>query len=154
MKITFKVIVACGVLLALAACHNFSKAGTVDDEHEVERILADLDNLSLTTEQQLRNYSLDAVILAPDQKEIRGHEALKVHLDGFGANNDISLNHQIVELSSFDELVVAQGRVVGRYSPNPTESHEFETKNVILFKRDTSETLKIWKVIYNSAPLN
>lgn len=117
--------------------------------------MADLDNSSLTTDQQLENYVSDAVILAPDQKEIRGVDALRAHLDGFGEDVDIKLNHQIVEIESFQDIVVTQGRVIGTAKPvNDPNIYPFETKNIILFKRDKDKALKIWKVIYNSAPVS
>lgn len=124
-----------------------------NDESAVKKILLDLDNTSLTTEQQLQNYLSNAVILAPQQKEIRGTKALHAHLTEFKKNTNLKINHQIIELESFGEVVVLQGKVLGRvYSPESENYSNFETKNVIIFKRDDSNALKISKVIYNLAP--
>ena len=124
-----------------------------DDRSDVLSILAELDNPSLTPDQQLMNYREDAVILAPDQREIRGHGAIRRHLSEIKEAAVVHTTHQIVELSSFKEVVIAQGGVVGEARPvGASNPFFFETKNIILFKRADGDRLKIWKVIYNSAP--
>lgn len=115
--------------------------------------MADLDDRTLSVEEQLANYSSDAVILAPDQAEIRGGAALREHLSEFGAGVELTTAHEIVELSSLRDMVVAQGKVTGTARPDgDPQTYSFETKNLILFKRAEGGDLKIWKVIYNAAP--
>jgi len=142
------------IAAVVTACKGPSNVSEIRDRQMVESILSNLDDLSLTPEQQLDNYLPDAVILAPEQKEIRGREALHNHLTVFGSTVDLILNHQIVELTSFENVVVAQGKVVGTAQPKgDVNRYPFETKNIILFKRQGPDDLKIWKVIYNSAPV-
>jgi len=149
----FYITMATGILLT-SSCQT-SAISFDQDEAMVKAILSDLDSRDLSTNQQMENYLADAVLLVPDQKEIRGEAALKTHLDEFGSNENIEIKHQIVELDSFNDVVIAQGRVVGLFTADDEEnSFPFETKNVILFKRSPSGDLKIWKVIYNAAPVS
>lgn len=123
-----------------------------DDRADVLALLAGLDDLSRTPEEMLTLYTEDVVILPPDEPEIRGQAALLAHLSGFGEGLDLTLRHEPVEITSFDEIVIVQGRVVGTASPaGDPQSWPFETKNIILMKR-TASGLKVWKVIYNAAP--
>lgn len=123
------------------------------DERDVRKILNDLDNMSLSPKQQLKNYLPNAVILAPHQNEVRGSKALYTHLQEFSQNTNLKIEHKIIELNSYDDIVVMQGKVVGRlYGEDKENYSSFRTKNIILFKRQRNSNLKIWKVIYNSAP--
>lgn len=141
-------------MLLGVSCQS-SVATYSQDKVLVEAILRDLDNQSLSTKQQMENYLPEAVLLIPNQKEIRGELALREHLDEFGSNGNITINHQLVELSSFEDIVVAQGGVFGTFTPDDQDSgFPFETKNIILLKRMPTGDLKIWKVIYNAAPAN
>ena len=147
-----------GVLLfsikAIAGCQT-SVAPLVDDREQVLRILADLDNQSLTPEEHLENYTVDAVILPPDVVEERGHEAIRQHLAEASQGVQLDMKHEIVELTSFTDVVVVQGRVVGTAQPDgDPNAYPFETKNVLTFQRQADGGLKLWKVIFNGAPLS
>ena len=123
------------------------------DKEQVIKILADLDNTTIAPEKQLENYVSDAVLLAPELFEIRGKKALHEHLSNYANGVDLSMTHSLIELNSFAEVVIAQGKVVGYVRPHGKEEvWPFETKNIIIFRRQSDQSLKIWKVIYNAAP--
>ncbi|MGB6230911.1 MAG: nuclear transport factor 2 family protein [Litorimonas sp.] len=143
-------------LIALAViATSCNHSGPIDtDREDVLAILAALDDRSLSVEAQLENYREDAVILAPNEPEFRGTDAIREHLSGFGEGVEILTRHEIVNFDRFEDLIAVQGRVIGTAQPEgDTTIYEFETKNLILF-RPTEKTgdLKIWKVIYNAAP--
>ncbi len=141
-------------LVFLAGCASEPRFNATSDRQSVEEILADLDDLSLSPKEQLKNYTKDSVILVPNKKEIKGSNALLSHLSDFGEGVDLSISHQIVEFNAFKDIVIVQGRVVGTAKPdNDPNTYPFETKNIILFKRTKDDELKIWKVIYNAAPV-
>ncbi|NNU17208.1 nuclear transport factor 2 family protein [Parvularcula sp. ZS-1/3] len=123
------------------------------DREAALAILSDLDDRTLSVEAQLANYADDAVILVPGEREHRGTEALRAHLSTVGVGVDLRTTHEIVELESFDDLVVVQGRVVGSAGPEGSDDvFRFETKNLILLERTDAGGLTISKVIYNMAP--
>ncbi|MDJ0920219.1 MAG: nuclear transport factor 2 family protein [Henriciella sp.] len=143
--------------LALTSCMSASTelaAGPMEDRRsEILSVLERLDDRSLTTEEQLKNYLSDAVILPPGEAEIRGREAIRDHLNGFGTGVDLIARHEIVELDFAGETALVQGRVIGTASPDgDPNTYAFETKNLIVMEPDAAGALKISKVIYNSAP--
>lgn len=145
-------------LWGMAACAPSTEAPLWDsaaDEAAVLTTFAALDDRSLSVEEQLTHYTDNAVILVPNETEIRGEAALRDHLSAFGQGVAITTQHEIVELTSFVEVVAVQGRVVGTAQPDGDPNiYNFETKNLILFERQEDGTLKIWKVIYNAAPVS
>jgi ketosteroid isomerase-like protein len=126
-----------------------SQEPTVLVEDEVKAIFAKLDNRAIPPADLLKEFTTDAVILPPNELEIRGSEKIKIHLKAAAQQTDLVMHYQIVELSDFHDIVVVQGKVIGTVQQG---SISFETKNLIIFKRQ-EPNLKIWKVIYNAAPL-
>ncbi len=152
---TLCVVVMAGLLMASCSAPNPnpSNAATWDDRAQVEAIFQSLDRIDQPVAVRVDDYTDDAVILVPGEREIRGHDAIAEHLGAIGVGVSLVTEHQIVELSSFETLVVVQGRVVGTATPdNSEETFAFETKNLILLRRRPDGELKIWRVIYNAAP--
>lgn len=133
-----------------------SGAPTVDDSADltaVRKIFSDLDNRDLLPADQLKNYDQDAVILPPGETEIRGLAAIRRHLANVRDQAVVEMTHHVIELSSFADTVIVQGKAVGTAQPHgDPDKYPFETKNLILFRRAPDQSLKIWKVIYNQAP--
>lgn len=159
MATIFRMGLFSGFAVCLMACSSadvstdISSVSAQDDRKRVHTIFQDLDDRSLSVEEQLSNYSDEAVILVPNEAEIRGMEALRLHLSEFGQGVDLTTRHEIVEQRSLSDMVIVQGRVVGTAQPEGDPNiYPFETKNIILFEREGTEELKIWKVIYNAAP--
>ncbi|MEM1380243.1 MAG: nuclear transport factor 2 family protein [Pseudomonadota bacterium] len=145
----------CGMVLVVMGCAGAPLPGAPADADRamVEAVLADLDRTTLPAREHLRNYEPGAVILAPGLAEIRGHAAIEEHLAASQQGVSVTMRHEIVELTAFGDLVVAQGRVVGVAQPDgDANAYPFETKNIIMLRRQGDGTLKIWKVIYNAAP--
>ena len=64
------------------------------------------------------------------------------------------MKHEILEIEPCGNIVIMRGQVTGIYHPNDkSPSIAFKTKNLFVFQA-TEGTLKIKKVIYNSAPLD
>ena len=60
------------------------------------------------------------------------------------------MNHEIVTVQSYAEIVVTRGKVKGIYYPNDSkESFPFETNNLIIFNRLGQGNLRIAQVIFN-----
>lgn len=130
-----------------------ANTAVASDKEQVIKILADLDDITIAPEKQLENYVSDVVLLAPELFAIRGKKALHEHLSNYANGVDLSMTHSLIELNSFAEVVIAQGKVVGYAQPHGKEGvWPFETKNIIIFRRQIDQSLKIWKVIYNAAP--
>lgn len=140
---------------ACVAAHSGETSVNSDaDRQRVMEVFQRLDNISLPTEVKLLDYTNDAVILVPDEREIRGLDEIEAHLSAFGDGVELQTKHSIVELTSFDEIIAVQGRVTGTARPDgQSDVFRFETKNLILFRRAPGNQLKVWKVIYNSAPV-
>ncbi|MHA7901469.1 MAG: Cif family virulence factor [Henriciella sp.] len=143
-------------LISACVAIDFDEA-TADretDRQMVMEVFQRLDNISLPTDLKLLDYTRDAVILVPDEKEIRGLDEIEAHLSTFGNGVELQTKHSIVELTSFEEIIAVQGRVTGTARPHDqNDVFQFETKNLILFRRTSDDQLKVWKVIYNSAPV-
>ncbi|MGF1543916.1 MAG: YybH family protein [Parvularculaceae bacterium] len=150
-----RAVAACAVVLLTSCAHQTSSFDDARDARRVRAIFEDLDDRSLPAGEQIRNYTDDVVLLEPDEPEVRGLDALEARLSEFGRGVDLATSHEIVELTSFDDIVVVQGKVTGTAQPDgDPNAYAFETKNIIIFKRSRDGGLKIWKVIYNAAPVS
>ena len=138
-------------LLGGSAHAGKSKAG---DAEKVQAIYAVLDDRSASPEEKLTVFAADGVLLPPDQLEVRGSEQILQHLRNDQTSGVIETTHEYVELTSFKEIVVAQGRAFGTWSQPGGDGTivNWETKNLIVFKRQKDGSLIIWKVIWNPAP--
>ena len=124
------------------------------DEARIVEILQALDDRSMPATTRLEFFHDDAVIMAPNEAPIRGRIALLKHLTDAAAAEGIQHTHYTRTVERFDNIVVAEGGGRGEWRDNPdSEPVAFATNNVILFREDDSGTLKIWKVIFNSAPV-
>lgn len=152
--IVTRALFSLGALALLMGCSSLNQLPPhQSDAALVAPILKALDDRSLSVEQQLSNYTDTAVVLVPGETEHRGLDALRVHLGSVGDGVELVTRHEVVELQSFQELVVVQGKVIGRALPQGAEEwFHFETKNLILFERQLGGGLKISRVIYNMAP--
>ncbi|MGB3455447.1 MAG: nuclear transport factor 2 family protein [Litorimonas sp.] len=143
----------CALWLSACAQPTVPLPSAEADQAGILAIFEALDDRSLTVDAQLLNYAPDAVILVPNEREIRGTDAVRQHLSEFGTAVDITTRHEIVEQKSYADVVIVQGRVVGTATPDgDPNTYPFETKNVIVFDRTEDNGLKISKVIYNAAP--
>ncbi len=121
---------------------------------QIEKILAVLDNNALTVEEQLEVYDDAVVHMAPGSQVNFGKEALRVYLNEQRQYGSAEMQHKIVEMEAYEDLVLMQGEVTGTFYPKDgTRPVEFKTKNLFVF--DSKEgVLKIKKIIYNTSPPN
>lgn len=155
MKFNTSGLLIAAAFLTSCATGSINSPADMDDAQraEIVSVLAQLDDRTLSTDEQLENYLPDAVILPPGEAEIRGTDALRVHLDEFGSDADLTTQHEIVELDFIGTTALVQGRVVGTASPHgDPNTYDFETKNLIVLQPDEDGALKISRVIYNGAP--
>ncbi|MEM7762683.1 MAG: nuclear transport factor 2 family protein [Pseudomonadota bacterium] len=125
-----------------------------DLREQVLTILAALDDQTLPVASQLALYSDDIVLLAPDAPAVRGTEALRAHLTAFAGNTGLTIRHELRHLDITADVVIAEGGVIGEVaSQDDAPPYRFATHNLIVFKRHSDDSLTIWKVIYNAAPL-
>ena len=144
-------------LFTSVACVSQAAVGqtsiSAQERAQISDILDRLDQLDLPLQQRLADYSDDAVILVPGESEIRGHSAIRTHLASFTDAITISTDHHIVELSRAGNLFIVQGGVTGTATLPTGDITQFATKNMILLRASDNNRLKIWKVIYNAAPV-
>lgn len=129
---------------------NFVRINTVDKlEKEIKAILAVLDNNEISKEEQLRVYSDDIIHMAPDHEAITNKKDLLIYLNQQKEFGQADMEHQIIEYSQHEAIVILRGQVVGDFYPSDGSARvPFRTKNLFVFKR-VNGVLKIWKVIYN-----
>ncbi|MDT0607503.1 hypothetical protein [Croceitalea rosinachiae] len=120
--------------------------------NQIEEVLAILDNKALTVDQQLKVYDDSIVHMAPGSKVNLGKEALRIHLKEQRKYGSAEMRHKIIEIETFENLVLMRGQVIGTYYPkNENPPITFRTKNLFVFSSKEGG-LKIKKVIYNSSP--
>ncbi|MEM6641236.1 MAG: hypothetical protein AAF610_15210 [Pseudomonadota bacterium] len=140
-----------GTLLSTLTVASWS---TDTDRAAVERVLAVMDDASLSPAQKLGVYESNAVIMAPDAAPIRGHKQLLDHLTDAAPGPGVNLSHFAREITRHGDLVVAEGGVRGEWRQTPDSAPvQFATNNLILLRADDDGRLKVWKVVYNAAPV-
>ncbi|MEO0570308.1 MAG: nuclear transport factor 2 family protein [Bacteroidota bacterium] len=121
-------------------------------KNQIETILSIIDNNEIPVEEQLKVYTDDVVHMAPGNQVNIGIGALGKYLREQRQYGKSKMRHQIVEIETFNNVVLMRGEVTGTFYPkNGTPSVAFRTKNLFVFS--TEGALKIKKVIYNSSPL-
>lgn len=124
------------------------------DEEKVKKILQTLDDTTMSTEDKLSIWSDELTHMAPNNKVITSKGELKKYLEEEEGNGKVSMTHKIIELTSYEEIVIVRGKVTGTFtSRNTNIKTSFKTKNLFVFKREPNSSLKIWKVIYNHSPI-
>ncbi|MEM6687447.1 MAG: nuclear transport factor 2 family protein [Bacteroidota bacterium] len=120
---------------------------------EIEDILSVLDNYKISKEEQVKVYTDNVVHMAPNQNVHTNKEALLAYLKAQKKYGYADMKHKIIDYEVFGDVIIMQGKVVGKFYPNSGEAPvAFATKNLFVFKR-TGKELKIAKVIYNMSPL-
>jgi uncharacterized protein (TIGR02246 family) len=147
---------ACAASVLGACSQEQAQTAIVDelaDRQAAEQILATLDQTTLSAETLANLYLDDAIILQPGQAAVQGRDAIVELMEAQAAGPALDMTHRIDDFAAFGEVVVVQGGVEGVARPGDGSGpFPFETKNLILLKRDGEGGLKIWKVIFNSAP--
>ena len=84
---------------------------------------------------------------------IEGKPAYRKHVEEFYASGTIRIQHQIIEVYSYPEVVIVRGRAVGSYTPPGGQTaNTFETKNLFVLRRIANGELQVWQIIFNDSP--
>lgn len=129
-----------------------------DDRQRAEAIFAAHDAFyasqnAAEIETYLKAVAEDIIVMPADERAVEGKDAYRAHLLKSLASGHLAIRHEVIQVSSFAEVVVVRGRAVGSFTPPAsTTSFPFETKNVFLFRRLKSGDLQVWQVIFNRNP--
>lgn len=119
------------------------------DSYFVRRILKHLDNQDLELEDYLTVYADEnLMIYPPDRQPIAGKTEFALHLDEERNKYSMEINHQLNHLESYEDFVIAAGSSRGQVLGDEL-SNSFQTKNMMLFKRQKNGQLKINWLIWN-----
>ncbi|MFD2561197.1 hypothetical protein [Aquimarina rubra] len=120
------------------------------DQKSVQMILETLDDHTISTEDKMQVWVDDLVHMAPNHPVITSKTSLIEHINNEKQYGFADMKHEIIQMHSFEKIVVMHGRVRGTFYPvHKNTSNIFETKNLFVFRRMADNSLKIWKVIFN-----
>lgn len=120
----------------------------------IKNLLAILDDNDASMETKLNSYTDDLIHMAPDNEVINNKSALKTYLEVQQQYGYSDMEHQIIEVLPFEDLILMRGQVLGTFHPsNGAKPFDFQTKNIFVFKW-IDQQLKIWKIIYNHSPVS
>jgi len=122
-------------------------------KQKIQDILNVLDDDNATIEQKVNLWSKDFAHMAPNNEVITDKKELAIYLEKEKATATIKMKHSIIDMFSYEDIVIMRGSVNGSFSlKNSKVVIPFKTKNLFVFKIKSGGLLKIWKVIYNSVP--
>ncbi|MEN8797935.1 MAG: hypothetical protein ABF293_01725 [Flavobacteriaceae bacterium] len=132
---------------------NTMNANQQSDKESVIQILSVLDDHDASMADKLALWSDDLVYLAPGQEAIASKESLEAHFEEQNIHGHSEKEHKILELYSYDEIVMVRGQIDGTYYPKgPGRPAQFRNKTLFIFKRQPDQSLKIWRAMYNHEP--
>ncbi len=139
---------------AIAALVSLTaSADSTADRSRIEQILAAHDRLQPGLDQYMAAVASDVILMPNGAAAIEGKAAYLQHVKDFYASGAIQIRHELIEVYSFPEVVIARGRAVGKFTaPGATVTNSFETKNMFVFRRLGNGNLEVWQIIYNDAP--
>ncbi|MEM7551369.1 MAG: hypothetical protein AAF363_16935 [Bacteroidota bacterium] len=121
-------------------------------EEEIKSILKIQDDNEVSIKTKLDVWVDDLVHMAPNNDVVNTKSDLSEYLNKQNEFGYADMEHQVVEIFPYEEIILMRGKVVGKFYPKNGDSPiDFKTKNLFVFRR-TEEGLKIWKVIYNMSP--
>ncbi len=139
---------------AFAALLSFNaSADSATDKSRIERILAAHDRLQPGLDEYMAAVADDVILMPNGGAAIEGKAAYLQHVKDFYASGTIQIRHELIEVYSYPEVVIARGRAVGKYTPpGGGTASAFETKNLFVFRRLENGNLEVWQIIFNDAP--
>jgi len=142
------VATAFAALLSLNASAN-----PATDKTRIEQILAAHDKLQPALDEYMAAVANDIILMPNGGAAIEGKAAYLQHVKDFYASGTIQIRHELIEVYSYPEVVIARGRAVGKYTPpGGGAANAFETKNLFVFRRLKDGNLEVWQIIFNDAP--
>ncbi len=132
---------------------NTMNANQQSDKESVVQILSVLDDHKASMADKLALWSDDLVYLTPGQAAIASKETLEAHFEEQASHGHSEKTHKIMELHSYDDIVMVRGQVDGTYYPKGAgRPAQFRNKSLFIFKRQPDGSLKIWRAMYNHEP--
>jgi ketosteroid isomerase-like protein len=132
---------------------NTMNANQQSDKENVIQILSVLDDHEASMADKLALWTDDLVYLAPGQEAIASKETLEAHFEDQNRHGHSEKKHQILELHSYDQIVMVRGQIDGTYYPKGAgRPAQFRNKTLFIFKRQPDQSLKIWRAMYNHEP--
>lgn len=120
----------------------------------IRAILRTIDDNDADLATKLSVYADDVVHMAPDNAFITNKADLSRHLEASKQHGRADMTHHILQAASYDDIVLMRGEVTGTYHPRDGSSPSpIQTKNLFVFRRYPDDSLKIWQVIFNFAPV-
>jgi ketosteroid isomerase-like protein len=130
-----------------------ASADAAADRKRIERIFAAHDKLQPGLDEYMASVASDIILMPNRGDAIEGKAAYLQHVKEFYASGTIQIRHELIEVYSYPEVVIARGRAVGRFTPHGgSTASTFETKNVFIFRRLENGNLEVWQIIFNDAP--
>jgi ketosteroid isomerase-like protein len=139
-------------VLATAARPATNLRDLSDDRARIQAIFAAHDRLGPGMDEYMSAVADDVILMPNGGKLVEGKAAYRQHVQEFYAAGTIDIRHELIEVSSFPEVVIARGRAVGSFTPPGGTATTFETRNLFVFRRMTNGRLQVWQIIYNDAP--
>jgi ketosteroid isomerase-like protein len=151
------VMVGGGIALALAFFASVAlpaerRRDFKEDKAAIQAIFATHDRLAPGLDEYMRAVADDIILMPNGGKVVEGKAAYRQHVLDFYGAGAIQIRHEVIEVYSYPELVIARGRAVGSFTPPGGAASSFETRNVFVFRRLANGTLSVWQIIYNDAP--
>ncbi len=123
------------------------------DRASIEAIFDVFDEQMNDSDDYLKYLADDVILMAHNVPEIRGRAAYVKHIAENRSYGVTEIEHKLIELFSYEDVVIARGRAIGTFqAKGATDRSQFETKNVFIFRRAEGGGLKVWQIIFNMNP--
>ena len=147
-------LLAMVISVAIAALGSLNaSAGSATDRTRIEQIFAAHDRLQPGLDEYMASVATDIILMPDGGAAIEGKAAYLQHVKEFYASGSIQIRHELIEVYSFPEVVIARGRAVGKFTPpGGSTTNAFETRNMFVFRRLKNGNLEVWQIIFNDSP--
>jgi ketosteroid isomerase-like protein len=152
MKTKYLLAIVVTTLLATLVS-LIASADTTTDKARIEKILAAHDRLQPGLDEYMAAVANDVILMPNGGPTLKGKAAYLQHVKDFYASGNIQIRHELIEVHSYPEVVIARGRAVGNFTPPAGgAASAFETQNLFVFRRAKNGNLEVWQIIFNNVP--
>jgi ketosteroid isomerase-like protein len=144
-------VVLCALCAVVVAHAAPKKPDASADRARIEGILAAHDKLNPGLDEYMAGVAEDIILMPNRGALIEGKAAYRRHVLDFYNSGSIRIRHEVVDVQSFPEIVIARGRAVGSFTAADGAVSTFETRNLFIFRRLADGKLQVWQIIYNDA---
>ena len=137
--------------LLLLGCTQPSELDLENDRREVLRIFESIDRQMDGIDEHWAATSDDIVYQAHGRATLEGKEAYQRQALEFFSGGSMEMQHELVDLESYSDVVIARGRASGRFQPpGDTVVHSWRTRNMFVFRRSQAGQLLIRHIMVNT----